>query len=71
MRKKKLFGIRYNESNDSFELWTKVGDDEIGVPYSYFCQKREGDEKADFVHFTILNKMKELSALGYSFVSWE
>lgn len=64
----------YNGGKEGFALEIKSTDnEEWGLSYFFPCVRREGadeDEEKNFVHYRIINELKQAIELGYKFQSW-
>jgi hypothetical protein len=58
--------VHYNEERDSFELWIRSSEkEEWGFCCSTQCQALEGENEANFIHFTFLKEVMNCIKLGY------
>lgn len=59
-----------NEKREGYAIETLIdGDEDWGLETFYPLVKREGadeEEEKNFLHFSFVNKLKQLSDLGYS-----
>lgn len=71
--KKRQFRIRYHESyligsheKEGYVVEYKLPEDvEWSLGSFYECRRAEGDEEANYIHFSIINKINELLNLGF------
>lgn len=71
MKEVKLMRIYYDEEQDMFFLATKRYDtDEWETAVGVECVAREGDVAKQFIHFSILNELKDYADFGYTLLGW-
>lgn len=71
MKKQNLMAkVKYNEQEDSFELWIRTNDEEEwGFSRSTKCRAIDGEGATDFIHFSFLKEVLQCINLGYEVIS--
>lgn len=68
MKQKGIFQFIYNEKENWFELWFKLGSGNWKFESSYYLVANNGKGEQDFLHWTVLEKIYKLEDLGYKYV---
>ena len=65
-KQKKQAMVKYNESNDSFELYIRCNEKaEWGFSRSTKCRSVEDEVETNFIHFSFLREVLRCIELGY------
>lgn len=65
MKKQKAAYVKYNENEDSFELWIECEDGTIGFSRSAKCQALNGEGDTDFIHYSFMKEILNAISCEY------